>query len=108
MAEDVPKVEGSYDMYKDWDQDEKGYFLIKIYPKDQKIGIRFCDKKTHKPICDIFGKTPQEVYHTAIQKMLITKLQHAAYLGKELMKAFVCLKLGKEYEQDKDELSMGF
>ena len=105
---EAPQIQGSYDMYKDWDQDEKAYSLIKIYPEEMKLGLRFCDNKTNKPILDIFGKTPQECYHTAIEKGLLSNLQHAAYLGKELMKAFVCLKQGKVYEQDQEELSMDF
>jgi dihydropteroate synthase len=102
MEKEVPKVEGKFDTYKDWEPD-KGYFLIKIYPEEQKLGIRYCDMKTHEPKLDIFGTIPQELYSTAIEKELISNLQHAAYLGKELYKAYVCLKLGKEYIQD-DEI----
>lgn len=93
-------------MYQDWDEDTKTYILIKIYPEEQRLGIRICDAKTHKPLMDIFGKTPQECYNTAIIHGHITKLQHAAYLGKELMKAFVCLKQQRPYEQDEDEEGM--
>jgi tetrahydromethanopterin S-methyltransferase subunit A len=102
MSEEVEQVQGTYDMYDDWEEDPKGYFLIKVYPEEQKMGIRFCDPKTHKPQIDIFGKTPQELYITAIKKGLVTKLQHAAYLGKELHKAYTCLKLNKPYEQDEE------
>tara|TARA_Y100000310_G_scaffold196122_1_gene196146 strand:+ start:8240 stop:8566 length:327 start_codon:yes stop_codon:yes gene_type:complete len=104
----TPQVQGTYNMYKDWEQDEKGYALIKIYPKEMKLGLRFCDNNTHKAIIDIFGKTPQECYNTALQKGLVSNLQHAAYLGKELMKAFVCLKQDKAYQQDEEELDMEF
>ncbi|MDP3918666.1 MAG: DUF4346 domain-containing protein [Nanoarchaeota archaeon] len=104
----VKQVQGSYDKIKDWDQDEKGYFLIKIYPEENKLGVRFIDKETKEPTIDIFGKIPQEIYTTAIKEGLITKLSHASYLGKELMKAFVCLKQGKEYIQDKEEENMKF
>ncbi len=107
MTENIPQVEGTFDMYKDWEGDT-GYFLIKIYHKEQKIGIRYCDMQTHKPRIDIFGRVPQEIYVEAIKRGLIHNMQHAAYLGKELMKAFVCLKLGKEYEQDQDEQEMTF
>jgi tetrahydromethanopterin S-methyltransferase subunit A len=97
-------IVGSYDKYKDFELDPKGYFLIKVYSDENKLGIRFCDNTSHEPIIDIFGKTPQDCYYTAVEKGLISRLDHAAYLGKELMKAFVCMKEGKPYEQDSDEL----
>jgi dihydropteroate synthase len=108
MSDTPEQVQGEYDSYKDFEMDPKGYFLIKIYPEDNKLGIRYCDPQTHKPVVDIFGKTPQECYFTAIERGLVSRMDHAAYLGKELMKAFVCLKQGKEYEQDSEELDMIF
>ncbi len=98
----VEEVQGSFDKYKDCELDGKGYFLIKIYSDEDKIGIRFCEMETNKPVIDIFGKIPQELYTEAIKRDLISSLEHAAYLGKELMKAYVCLKLKREYIQDED------
>jgi dihydropteroate synthase len=40
------------------------------------------------------------VYQTIIREKLITKLDHAAYLGKELEKAAIALNLGRSYVQD--------
>ena len=103
----VQEIQGSYDKHRDWNKDPMGYFLIKIYPKEKKIGLRYCNNN-NKVLADIFGKTPQELYHTAIKKGLIPKVDHAAYLGKELMKAFFCLKTKRKYVQDEEEAEMKF
>ena len=49
----------------------------------------------------IVGKTPEEIAATITRLGLVSDLYHAAYLGKELQKAEIALKTGKEYEQDK-------
>jgi tetrahydromethanopterin S-methyltransferase subunit A len=102
MVNDILQVEGFYDMYKDWQGDDKGYFLIKIYPEEKKLGIRYCDNESHEPKVDIFGKIPQDLYNEAIRRNLLSNMQHAAYLGKELYKAYVCLQLDIAYVQDED------
>ncbi|MDH5199722.1 MAG: DUF4346 domain-containing protein, partial [Candidatus Bathyarchaeota archaeon] len=40
------------------------------------------------------------VYQTIIRRGLVGNLDHAAYLGKELTKAGVALRLGRSYVQD--------
>jgi dihydropteroate synthase-like protein len=50
----------------------------------------------------VAGRNAKEVYDTAIERNLISRLDHACYLGKELMKAEIALKLGKNYVQDRD------
>ena len=50
----------------------------------------------------IKGKTPQEIYYTAVKKKLLTRFEHAAYLGKELEKAYLALKHGLDYVQDEE------
>ncbi|MBO6105062.1 MAG: DUF4346 domain-containing protein, partial [Methanobrevibacter sp.] len=48
------------------------------------------------------GKTASEIYEEIIEKGLVTRLDHAAYLGKELEKAEIAMLTGKEYVQDFD------
>jgi len=48
------------------------------------------------------GKTPEEVYQQIISEGLVSLQQHAAYLGKELGKAFIAIKHGVKYVQDKE------
>lgn len=95
------KIKGEYHRYKDWEQDPKGYFLIKINKKKKIIEVGYCKKNNVIEII-VYGKTPQEIYYTIIKKGLISRLDHAAYLGKELQKAYYALKYNKEYVQDED------
>ena len=54
------------------------------------------------PTTIIKGRTTRDVYQTIIRKCLISNYDHAAYLGKELEKAFIALKLDRSYVQDED------
>ena len=104
--------------------DSSGYFIIKIDQINKKIVVEHylnnIDKKgialdpiTNKPIqCDnknkrqynkIFvGNTAKEIgiYITEKNNNLISKLDHALYLGRELQKAEECLLKDHEYIQD--------
>ena len=92
------KVEGRYDKIKDIKLDKKGYFLIKI--EDKKIMAGHC--KSNNEIDYVFvGSKAQDVYKEIIKRKLVS-LEHAAYLGKELVKAEICMKEGKKYIQDED------
>ena len=48
----------------------------------------------------IIGKTAKEVYEEIIKKELVTRMEHAAYLGSELQKAEIAMITGKDYVQD--------
>ncbi len=48
----------------------------------------------------IAGSTAKEVLDTIIKLGLVSRLDHAAYLGRELMKAELALKFGRSYSQD--------
>ncbi len=54
----------------------------------------------------IVGRTAKEILDTIIELDLVSRLDHAGYLGRELMKAEIALKLGKNYVQD-EELNFG-
>ncbi len=99
ISKDVKVIEGSYHRIKDWVQDPKGYMLIRI--KDNMLQIGFC-KKDNVVETIIQGKTPQEVYFEASERGLISRLDHAAYLGKELEKAYLAIKHGLDYVQDEE------
>ncbi len=55
----------------------------------------------------IIGKSAKEIADTAIRHNLLSRLDHAAYLGRELMKAEIAKLLRKNYIQDRD-LNFGF
>ena len=104
--------------------DSSGYFIIKIDQINKKIVVEHylnnidekgiaLDPITNKPIqCDnrnkrqynkIFeGNTAKEIGILITEKNnnLISKLDHALYLGRELQKAEECLLKDHEYIQD--------
>ena len=104
--------------------DPSGYFIIKIDQINKKIIVEHylnnidskgiaLDPLTNKPIqCDkqnkrqynkIFeGNTAKEVGILIVEKNrdLISKLDHALYLGRELQKAEECLLKTNAYIQD--------
>ena len=79
--------------------DPKGYFNIFVdFKKGQIIAAHFKDKYDH-----VFSGTSAEaVSKEIIDKHLVSDLKHAAYLGRELQKAEMYLKLGRGYIQDED------
>ena len=104
--------------------DPSGYFIIKIDQRNKRIVVEHflnnidskgiaLDPHTNKPIqCDkqnkrqynkIFeGNTAKEIGILITEKNnnLISKLDHALYLGRELQKAEECLLKDQEYIQD--------
>ncbi len=55
---------------------------------------------------NVVGKNAKEIVDTILRENLVSRLDHAAYLGRELKKAEIALKLGKNYVQDR-ELELG-
>ncbi len=99
VKKETKKVKGKYHELNDWVMDPKGYFLIRINNKIRKLELGHCRRNNEIEIL-ITGETPQEIYFTACQMGLLSRLDHAAYIGKELEKAFTALELGIEYVQD--------
>ena len=58
--------------------------------------------KKNKADLMITGHTAKEVYEEIISKELVTRMEHAAYLGSELQKAEIAMLTGKDYVQDFD------
>jgi ferredoxin len=99
------EIEAVYDDAKEFVLDEKGYFLIRTMPEKMIIEVGFCGKRNTVEI-KISGKTPIEIYQTILRERIIDRPDHAAYLGRELQKAFSALQLGVPYVQD-DPLNYG-
>ena len=72
---------------------------FRVYISD-KIDVIYYRNK--KPELKFRGKTAKGLYKEIIHRKLIKNPEHAAYLGKELEKAEIALKLGKNYVQDED------
>lgn len=69
-------------------QPEKGIIIVEHYSYDNKL-LRVIE-----------GKDARNIYWTIIENNWVTQLSHASYIGKELAKAELSLKLGFKYVQD--------
>ncbi len=88
---------------KKWRLDPKGSFKIGICELESKSKSKK-DKKVyaeHSPTGKrIVGKSAKEIMDTILQLDMVSLLEHAAYLSKELTKAELALRLNRSYEQD--------
>jgi dihydropteroate synthase len=64
--------------------------------------IYYDSTQMDKPINVVKGVTADRVFTKIVEMGLVSKLDHAAYLGSELAKAEIALRTGKEYIQDKE------
>ena len=93
-------IRASYNSFKEWRADPRGYFTIKPFYDQGLIKVRFCNYQ-HEILIVIEGMTAEEIYNTVVREKLVTKLEHAAYLGAELQKAEIALRLKLSYVQDR-------
>ena len=100
LALDCKTVEcPNFDPIKDWIADPKCYILIRLDRNEVKIEVAICDYKN--VIHAIYrGIRAQDIYYQVIREGWITRIDHAAYFGKELKKAELCLFMGAEYYQE--------
>lgn len=100
---DYKEVVAQYDDMKEFQLDPNGYFLIRVNHATKEIEVGFCKERNHV-LVKVTGKKPIEIYQTVINKeKLISRVDHGAYLGRELQKAYIALQHNLEYVQD-DEL----
>ena len=86
----------------DFTPDKTGWFKIQVDRENKMIEAVFYHRNEEKPSVIVRGKNVTEIYQTIIRERMIEKLDHAAYLGKELEKAELALKLGRAYVQEED------
>ena len=83
-------------------RDKAGSFKINVEygttVKDSKITATHFIK--NKADVVIVGKSAREIYEEIITEGLVSRMEHAAYLGSELKKAEIAMITGKEYVQD--------
>jgi tetrahydromethanopterin S-methyltransferase subunit A len=77
--------------------DKGGYFVINI--QNGVIVVEHYDYK-ERLLHVIEGKDARALYWTLIDKGWVTKLDHAAYLGKELARAEFSIEHGVDFEQE--------
>ena len=80
--------------------DPAGYFVV--YP-DRMRKLLLVEHYTNEGVLDVTieGTTPTAIYATIVDKQLVSRLDHAAYLGRELARADHCLETGEAYVQDR-------
>jgi len=79
--------------------DEMGWFRIQVdREKKQVVASHFRD--ADRPDLTVVGRDARAIYQTIIRRELLGNMDHAAYLGKELTKAELALRLGRSYLQD--------
>ncbi|MBI5073187.1 DUF4346 domain-containing protein, partial [Candidatus Woesearchaeota archaeon] len=106
IKDDIREIKAEYDDMKEFVLDEKGYFLIRILPEKKLIEIGFCGKRNTVEV-KVYGTKPIEIYQTVLREKIIERPDHAAYLGRELQKAYIALQLNIPYVQD-DELHLEY
>ncbi len=88
---DVPEDFVNAEKSERFERDPKGDFRIWI-----SNGMIFC----HHELAIISGKDAKSILDTVLRLNLVSRLDHAGYLGRELKKAELSLRLGKNYAQD--------
>jgi dihydropteroate synthase-like protein len=91
LREDTPAAaeEARFDHL--WQMDPAGSFSITL--SDERILVR------HQKVC-VSGTSARDIMNTLIDLQLVSRLDHAGYLGRELQKAELALQLEKNYVQD--------
>ncbi len=83
--------------------DERGIFRIAVdHEEGCIVAMRFASAEMDKPAEILKGKTAEGIYGRIVGLGLVSRLDHAAYLGSELAKAEIALQTGKEYIQDNE------
>ncbi|MBS7625670.1 dihydropteroate synthase-like protein [Candidatus Bathyarchaeota archaeon] len=80
--------------------DPGGSFKISLDRERGQIVMRHYPYGAVEPDLYIEGSDPEGLIDTLIDSRLVTRLEHAFYLGKELEKAKIALETGKCYIQD--------
>lgn len=96
-------------------KDPCGFFTIFVDRKREEIVVEFYEPvykekagkiATGKLVLVLCGQTAEAICHTIAREELVSRFDHAAYLGRELQKAEIALRHKLEYTQD-EELSLG-
>lgn len=79
--------------------DPEGYFKIWVNHEEGKLYLSFNSSRSDRVL--VFrGVSAEALGKKIISLGLISRLDHALYVGRELSKAETCLLLGKSYSQD--------
>ena len=93
----IPKLQGY--IPEKMTSDPNGYFVVYVDRGQKLLSIEHY-ANTGVLTTVIEGTTAAEVYLPCIERGLVSRLDHAAYLGRELTRAKEALASGGEYVQD--------
>jgi tetrahydromethanopterin S-methyltransferase subunit A len=95
--EEVERISATGEDPKRIKLDKAGYFVVNI--ENEVILVEHYSYK-EKLLRVIEGVDARSIYLTIVRNGWVSKLDHAAYVGKELTKAELCIKHGLKYLQD--------
>jgi dihydropteroate synthase-like protein len=81
--------------------DPSGYFKIWVNHEERKLYVLFKSSGSDRELV-LKGVSAEGLGKKIISLGIVSRLDHALYLGRELSKAETCLLLGKSYVQDMD------
>ena len=99
--EELDKAIDTSDVVLKWNPDPKGFFTIKPFYSRGKVFVRYYNSK-HILKHTFSGVNTSQITQAIIERKLISRLDHAAYLGKEIEKAIIALKNKLNYVQDEE------
>ncbi len=100
IVSETERVQASH-TERDYVADPKGYFTIQPNFQSKEIIVEHHDINGRITKV-ITGANAEEIYHTIVREGLLSRFEHAAYLGRELAKTELAIKKNLEYEQDTD------
>ena len=95
----VPKIKAKKLSKSSVKLDKAGYFVILPSKKDSTILVEHYSYN-NKLLRKIEGKNSRDIYFTIINNKWVSELSHAAYLGKELLRAELSIKKDFKFVQD--------
>jgi dihydropteroate synthase-like protein len=82
--------------------DPKGFFKINIDHDGKGIVLSHFKGETETLDVLVRGSEPLEIRDTVIKLGLVSTLEHAYYLGAEIEKAYIALRINRSYYQDEE------
>jgi thymidylate synthase len=93
-------VDAPIDMYFDPEKDSDPRGIVNIVAAGSMIKLKLQNQRTGEVLLELDGKTARELLYKIKHFGIISRIDHAVFIGSELAKAEMCLKLGIEYKYD--------
>jgi thymidylate synthase len=87
-------------MFFDPDRDSDPRGVVQVAVVDNMIKAKLLDTGTGKQLFELEGRSARELLYKLKHFNFISRVDHAAFIGSELAKAEICMKMGIEYKYD--------